>query len=92
MVRRDTIEFGNNFPRKHNAKYPSFSPEEELEIQVILEEMLHKQIVRETTHESTKFVSPVLMMKKPDDGTRLIFNLKELNQFYGYNRFEECLL
>ena len=46
MVRGDTIEFENNIPTKDNAKNPSFSEEEEVEIQVILEEMLHKQIIR----------------------------------------------
>ena len=46
MVRGDTIEFENDISIKHNAKDPSFSPEEEMEIQVILEEMLHKQIIR----------------------------------------------
>ena len=43
MVRWDTIEFENDTPITHNTKNPSFSPEEEeVEIQVILEEMLHK--------------------------------------------------
>ena len=46
MVRGDTIEFENNIPTKDNAKNPSFSEEEEVEILVILEEMLHKQIIR----------------------------------------------
>ena len=36
MVRRDTIEFENDIPIKHNAKNPSFSLEEEVEIQVTL--------------------------------------------------------
>ena len=45
MVRGDTIEFENDIPTKHNAKNPSFSPVEEEEIQVILEEM-HKRIIR----------------------------------------------
>ena len=67
---------------------PSFSPEEEVEIQVILEEMLHKQIIRETTHESTEFVSPIFIVKKPDGGTRLILNLKELNEFVKYEHFK----
>ena len=84
MVRGDTIKFENDIPIKHNAKNPSFSPEEEVEIQVILEEMLHKQIIRETTHESTEFVSPIFIVKKPDGGTRLILNLKELNEFVKY--------
>ena len=88
MVRGDTIEFENDIPIKHNAKNPSFSPEEEVEIQVILEEMLHKQIIRETTHESTEFVSPIFIVKKPDGETRLILNLKELNEFVKYEHFK----
>ena len=48
MVRGDTIEFENNILTKDNAKNPSFSEEEEAEIQVILEEMLHKQIIRKS--------------------------------------------
>ena len=55
VVRGDTIEFENDIHIKHNAKNPSFSLQGEVEIQVILEEMLHKQIIRETTHKSTEF-------------------------------------
>ena len=88
MVRGDTIEFENDIPTKHNAKNRSFSPVEEVEIQVILEEMLHKRIIRATTHESTEFVSPIFIVKKPDGGTRLILNLKELNGFVKYEHFK----
>ena len=35
MVRGDDIEFENDIPIKHNAKSPSFSPEEEVAIQVV---------------------------------------------------------
>ena len=45
MVRRDTFEFDNDISAKYNAKSSSFPPEEELEIQVILEEMVHEQII-----------------------------------------------
>ena len=50
VVRGDTKEFENDIPVKHNAKNLSFSAEEEVEIQIILEEMLHKQFIRETNH------------------------------------------
>ena len=88
MVRGDTIKFENDIPIKYTAKNPSFSPEEEVEIQVILQEMLHKQIIRETTHESAEFVSPIFIVKKPDGGTILILNLKELNEFVKYEHFK----
>ena len=50
--------------------------------------MLHKQSIRETTHETTKFVSPIFMVKKPVGGTRLVLNLKELNEFVKYEHFK----
>ena len=50
--------------------------------------MLHKQIKRETTHESTEFVSPVFIVKRADGATRLILNLKELNEFVKYELFK----
>ena len=81
MTRGDSVEFENDILIKRNAKNTSFSPGEEVEIQVILEEMLQKQTIRETTHESTEFVSLIFIVKNPDGGTRLILNLKELNEF-----------
>ena len=53
MVCKDTIEYENDILTKHNAKNPSFFLEEEVEIvmiEVILEEMLLKRIIRVTTH------------------------------------------
>ena len=41
MVRRDTIKFENDTLSKNNAKNISFSPEEEVEVQVILGERRH---------------------------------------------------
>ena len=34
-----------------------------------LKDMLHKRIIRETIHRSKEFVSPILVVKKPDGGT-----------------------
>ena len=50
--------------------------------------MLHKRIIRESTHEPTEFVSPIFIVKKPAGGTRLILNLKELNEFVKYEHFK----
>ena len=54
--------------------------------------MLHKQVIRETTHETTELVSPIFIVKKPDGGTRLILNLKELNEFVKYEHFKWMVL
>ena len=88
MIRGDTTEFENGIPIKHNAKNPSFSSDEEVEMQVSLEEMFHKQIIRETTHESTEIVSLIFIVKKPDGETTLILNLKDLNEFVKYEHFK----
>ena len=50
--------------------------------------MLHKQILREITHDSTELVSPIVIVKKTDGGTRLILNLKELNEFVKYENYK----
>ena len=50
--------------------------------------MLHKRIIRETSHESTEFVSPIFIVTKPDGGSRLILNLKVLNEFVKYEHFK----
>ena len=50
--------------------------------------MLHKRIIRETSHEFTEFISPIFIVKKPDGGTRLILNLKELKEFVKYEQFK----
>ena len=36
-------------------------------------------IIMEITHESTELFYPIFIVKRPDGGTRLILNLKELN-------------
>ena len=49
--------------------------------------MLHNRILRETTHESAEFVSPICIVKKLDGRVRLILNLKELHEFVKYGHF-----
>ena len=50
--------------------------------------MLRKRIIAETIDESTKFISPIFKVKKPDGETQLILNLKELNDFVKYEHFK----
>lgn len=50
-------------------KITSFTPEEQVEIQVVLDEILPTIIIRKTTHKSTEFVSQVFKVKKLDGVT-----------------------
>ena len=88
MIRGYTIEFGNYILIKHNAKNPSFSLEVEVEIQVILEKILHKIIIRKTSHEPTEFFPSIFIVKKPEEGTQLTLNLTELKKFVKYEHFK----
>ena len=48
--------------------------------------MLHKRIIIETSHESTEFVSPIVIVKKLDGRARLI--LKKVNKFVKCEHFK----
>ena len=50
--------------------------------------MLDKQVLRETIHETTEFVSPIFIVKKTDGVTRLILNLEELDEFVKYEHLK----
>ena len=50
--------------------------------------MLNKTIVRKTIHESTEYVPPIFIVKKPDGTTELIPNLKNLHEFVTYEHFK----
>ena len=67
------------FPQNIIQNNSSFSPEEEVEFQVNLEEMMHKRIIRDTTYKFTEFVSPTFIIKNLDGRIQLILNLKEMN-------------
>ena len=50
--------------------------------------MLRKRIMMKTPRKSTKFFTPTFIVTKPYGGTRLILNLKELNEFVKYEHFQ----
>ena len=67
------------FPQNIILNNPCFSPEEVVEFQVNLEEMMHKRIIGDTTYKFTEFVSPTFIIKNLDGRIQLILNLKEMN-------------
>ena len=76
------------FPQNIILNNPCFSPEEVVEFQVNLEEMMHKRIKGDTTYKFTEFVSPTFIIIKPAGRIQLILNLKEMNKFVKYERFK----
>ena len=50
--------------------------------------MIEKGIIKERYHESSEFVSPILINHKQDRGIRLIISLKKLNKYVKYEYFK----
>ena len=65
-----------------------FSAQEELLVDKALEEMLEKEIVKETVNEEVEFVSPIFVTTKSDACVRSVLNLKRLTEFVKYGDFK----
>ena len=46
-----------------------------------IKKLLAKGIIKESSHEEGKIISPIFLREKPDGSHRLILNLKETNKF-----------
>ena len=53
-----------------------------------IQNFLSRDILDESYHESTEFISPVFLREKKYGGFRMILNLKELNWFIVYHHFK----
>ena len=48
----------------------------------MINDLLQKGIIKETTQEEIEFISPIFIKHKPDVDVRLILNLKDLKSYY----------
>jgi len=55
-----------------------------LELNIEIEKLLKKGIIKPSTHEQKEFVSQIFTTRKSDGRLRLILNLKILNQNIKY--------
>ena len=53
-----------------------------------IQNFLSRDILAESHHESTEFISPVFLRERKYGGFRMILNLKELNRFIFYHHFK----
>ena len=56
MVKEDVMEFEDKIPLRYLANNPKFAAPEELLIDKELEEMLEKEIIKDTIHEEEEFL------------------------------------
>jgi len=60
---------------------PQFTKvDEEKTLQTVLEDLLERQVIKRSTHETGEFISPVFLRPKKNGKLRLILNLKKLNE------------
>ena len=55
---------------------------------VEINKLVGKGVIEYTEHEEREFISPIFFRSKSDGTSRLILNLKTLNEFLEYNHFK----
>ena len=84
-----SIEFGDeNFSLEGSTFETKFSPKEEKFLNEEIEQLLKKGVIKESTYEPGKFISPIFLVPKSSDSYRLILNLKKLNAHMPYTHFK----
>ena len=68
--------------------YFTFNETEQTVIDGEIEKFLQKGIIRHSVPESGEVLSPIFITPKKDGTSRVIFNLKALNQFVSYHHFK----
>ena len=80
-------EPASSFNRHTNAQNFSFSEQQPIDNE--LNEFSSKQIIEFLHHESGEVIYPIFILPKKEQGkTRVIFNLKKLNESVVYRKFK----
>ena len=83
------IEFGDeNFSLEGSTFEMKFPPKEEKFLNEEIEKLLTKGVIKESTHETGEFISPIFLVPKSSDSYRPILNLKKLNEHMPYTHFK----
>ena len=82
------LNFENEPPEKYNSYEPHFSKEDEHSIDTEINKLLSKGIIEKCEHETGEYISPIFIRPKPDGSSRLILNLKKLNQEMPHIHFK----
>ncbi|XP_028394531.1 uncharacterized protein LOC114518732 [Dendronephthya gigantea] len=68
--------------------YFTFNEAEQTIIDGEIDKFLHKGIIKSSVSESGEVLSPIFITPKKDGSSRVIFNLKGLNEFVSYHHFK----
>ena len=74
------IEFGDeNLLQEGSTFETEFSPKEENFLNEEIEKLLKKGVIKESTHETGEFISPIFLVPKSPDSYRLILKVSHAN-------------
>ena len=82
------LEFLGNSPVKYKSYIPQFSKEDQSARDLEIQKLLGKGVITKCKHETSKYISPIFIRKKPDGSCRLILNLKNINEDMSYVHFK----
>ena len=83
------IEFGDeNLSLEGSTFEMKFSPKEEKFLNEEIEKLLKKGVIKESKHETEKFISQIFLVQKSPDSCQFILNLKKLNEHMPYTHFK----
>jgi hypothetical protein len=88
MVRGTHIEFATIPVQSSCQRKTSFTSTEVSVIETEISNLLQKSVIVKTHHEPGEYVSPIFVRPKKDGTTRMILNLKSLNQSVVYLHFK----
>ena len=57
-------------------------------VMIEINKLIGKGVIEYTEHEKEEFILPMFFLSKSDGSSRLILNLKTLNEFYEYSHFK----
>ena len=81
------INIASNLPITKKYQYP-FNDKEDAFIESEIQNLVKKEFIRNSSHETGEFISPIFLREKSDGGYRLILSLKKLNQSVEYKKFK----
>ncbi len=86
------IEFDNTPFQSRGPKEIHFSPQEDQDMDFEVKELIRTGVVETSPPQEGEFVSNVFLRPKPDGTSRVILNLKHLNDDVSYHHFKMASL
>ena len=88
IVSGQRIEFDTTPLQNYRRSLSKCTEAEQAVIRAEIVKLLHKAVIVRAQHEPGEFISPIFVRPKKDGTSRIILNLKDLNQHVEYHHFK----